>query len=763
MALNKTQSFSNNVIEDYLEPEEVIPMQVNLDAMGHIVSRLTEIYPNPIQASVRELISNAVDATMDIPEADRKPIEVGVSAFDNNFTVRDYGVGMSYDVVKEMYSQYGGSAKENNFNSVGAYGLGAKAPLSYTDEFAVKTTQQGETIAFKLSRSTSGYNCKIIYRRKTSEADGTTVTVPFQSQDRQIFLDIANRYQKYSFDLPIKVEGVIENQADSFIEIDEVILDEESDTRGRIWLDLNEVDLSRLQLNHNFWLAGWVYSSSNAYYGFRSNVLVELKPGVVDFVSSRDDITRNERLYRLNDIVNEKLKDPELIVKIINLACEKYGYKVLSHFDENLIRFNSEVFESSNIHPIAREYYELANEPETIRGAIRSVFVANRARNKWSHNLLISSRKSYNQEKNKDYSFTEVMSPGFGNSVNMFSVIADNVISRKYYNRNFENDTIVHVTDVTDDNIKKIARLRSRFMNEFETNQTVTLMFTESGVSIPTLFEKAIDELNIDFIELTEDEFMTKARNHTPKAQASSYAGEIEPIWIKRPHEEMTRAWDNIEPDEITDNTIIIVGDGPRMQAVYALDNEGYDTESYKIIFTSKMTWTFFKALEDNSNVFFTQGEVNLKSKYLEEVAEKRIKFATIKNTTLDAITLENIYAYLSKMFSRYNYRFSLYNRANVRDERVLALFKDSSDEDDEMTRPIMDMTSNEFEELMDSRIESSNDTELVKNVKRLHIANNDDEVGSAFRYLLNQDEHGELSSMMLDNVFEYLDSKIKN
>src|SRR5699024_11345085 len=79
-----------NVIEDYLEPEEVIPMQVNLDAMGHIVSRLTEIYPNPIQASVRELISNAVDATMDIPEADRKPIEVGVSAFDNNFTVRDY-------------------------------------------------------------------------------------------------------------------------------------------------------------------------------------------------------------------------------------------------------------------------------------------------------------------------------------------------------------------------------------------------------------------------------------------------------------------------------------------------------------------------------------------------------------------------------------------------------------------------------------------------------------------------------------------------
>ena len=42
---------------------KVVDMTVAPEAMGHIVQRLTDIYADPLVAAVREVVSNAQDAT----------------------------------------------------------------------------------------------------------------------------------------------------------------------------------------------------------------------------------------------------------------------------------------------------------------------------------------------------------------------------------------------------------------------------------------------------------------------------------------------------------------------------------------------------------------------------------------------------------------------------------------------------------------------------------------------------------------------------
>ena len=78
MALTKEATANRPEVRQLLLQSEATEVQMGIDpeALSHILDRLTDMYPDPIQASVREVISNAHDATVLMPEAERKPIRV---------------------------------------------------------------------------------------------------------------------------------------------------------------------------------------------------------------------------------------------------------------------------------------------------------------------------------------------------------------------------------------------------------------------------------------------------------------------------------------------------------------------------------------------------------------------------------------------------------------------------------------------------------------------------------------------------------------
>ena len=155
MTLDKTNARDDKDIVEILNPNtkiDEVQMGINENALGVILDLLTDLYENPIEATVREVVSNAVDAS--VAANTKKTIKITLpTSLRSTFTVQDFGTGMSIETIKNVYSQYGVSSKRDDFSQIGAFGLGAKAPLAYCSEFNVVTTHKGITTSFTISRS----------------------------------------------------------------------------------------------------------------------------------------------------------------------------------------------------------------------------------------------------------------------------------------------------------------------------------------------------------------------------------------------------------------------------------------------------------------------------------------------------------------------------------------------------------------------------------------------------------------------------------
>lgn len=98
------------------------------------------LYSDKIRAVVRELSCNAVDSHTAAGCPD-KPITVHLpNEFEQWFSVKDEGLGLSVHGVMNLYTTYFESTKTESNDQIGALGLGSKSPFSYTDSFSVIST-----------------------------------------------------------------------------------------------------------------------------------------------------------------------------------------------------------------------------------------------------------------------------------------------------------------------------------------------------------------------------------------------------------------------------------------------------------------------------------------------------------------------------------------------------------------------------------------------------------------------------------------------
>lgn len=334
---------------------EELQMGINMNAIGHIINRLTELYPNPIKATARELISNAYDALVESTKANKR-IEVSLpTKMSPSFIVRDNGVGMSTEVIKNIYSLYGASTKAENFNQVGAYGLGAKAPLSYCTDFTVESTYEGIKTTVLVTKREDGNFLEIVGVEETTEESGTKVTVPALHDDMQSFRDvIESHYQPFTMkDIRFFINGE-ERISNSYVLVDdEVLIHEATGTMGRLWVNtanLYSVTHRDLIDEIDYVIGGWKYPINRRFSrgNHESMLILELKPGVVDFNSSRDDIVTNERydaLVKLIESNDEKIY-ASVMNKILSLDLSLVA-KVIHNNPRALIEYEPDNYEDA--------------------------------------------------------------------------------------------------------------------------------------------------------------------------------------------------------------------------------------------------------------------------------------------------------------------------------------------------------------------------------------------------------------------------------
>ena len=185
-----------------------------IKAGAHIMAVLSGLYKNPVDAMVREYLTNMYDAYVALrrmnPGAAIHPPTLHLpTTLDGSLVFRDNGIGMSKDTVWNVYSQYGNSTKNDDNLEVGGFGLGSKTAFCYNggQSWTIESRFDGEKHTFMAFVGEDGVpNLTHVSTSPTIEHNGVTIKIPIRREDHRNVYAAASRYVPY-FPMELVVEG----------------------------------------------------------------------------------------------------------------------------------------------------------------------------------------------------------------------------------------------------------------------------------------------------------------------------------------------------------------------------------------------------------------------------------------------------------------------------------------------------------------------------------------------------------------------------
>ena len=125
------------------------------NSSSFITDLIIDIYSNPEEAVMRELVSNAVDAHKE--SKTNNPIFLFLpTESENKFIVRDYGNGISQEDMEELFITIGASSKRWTNEQIGGFGIGRLSIFTCTDSAVITSIYNGKKSVYLWNRSNDG-------------------------------------------------------------------------------------------------------------------------------------------------------------------------------------------------------------------------------------------------------------------------------------------------------------------------------------------------------------------------------------------------------------------------------------------------------------------------------------------------------------------------------------------------------------------------------------------------------------------------------
>jgi hypothetical protein len=176
--------------------------EFSIDTNSDMIIKLLrdKMYQNKIGAVCREVISNSRDANRESNKA-HTPVKVELT-HDKSYVSDEYkisfsdeGIGISPERMDNIFLRYGGSTKRDSNDYTGGFGIGAKTPFAYSDEFFIDTVVNvaGESVLFQYQALITSDGVResskmiLINTEKTKQNTGTKITIPVQEEDVEEF------------------------------------------------------------------------------------------------------------------------------------------------------------------------------------------------------------------------------------------------------------------------------------------------------------------------------------------------------------------------------------------------------------------------------------------------------------------------------------------------------------------------------------------------------------------------------------------------
>jgi len=190
----RTVSRINDVTRNGVKKTTKCGMVVNAKAFDMLARQ----YSDPIKAILQELGANAADSHV---RAGKEEVPFSVklpNTLDPHLRIRDYGVGMTEDVVYDVYINYMKSDKTDTNSETGCFGIGSKTPLSYADQFNITTYNDGVMTMYALVKNEEGVpELNEFGSWDTEEDNGVEISFSVKDDDFEKFAERAVKVFSY--------------------------------------------------------------------------------------------------------------------------------------------------------------------------------------------------------------------------------------------------------------------------------------------------------------------------------------------------------------------------------------------------------------------------------------------------------------------------------------------------------------------------------------------------------------------------------------
>jgi len=269
------------------------------------------LYSNKVKAVIRELSTNAYDAHIDAG-CPKLMFDVHVpSRFTPEFSIRDYGKGMTHEECMTLYTTYFRSTKNNSNDAVGCLGLGSKSPFAYSDAFTVIAYQNGTKRVYAAHKGSDGTpSFALLDTADTEESDGMEVKLSVDVDDIGKFKHEMNNVYKH-FNVPPNFLNVADDE--SIIDPVEVPLLE-----GEGW-EFNGSYKKQVvmgQIAYSFTSSDLDDSDVVSFLDESEGLTLRVNIGDVDITPSRESLSMNQATKdKITSLVQKVMTDIEDLIR----------------------------------------------------------------------------------------------------------------------------------------------------------------------------------------------------------------------------------------------------------------------------------------------------------------------------------------------------------------------------------------------------------------------------------------------------------------
>lgn len=302
------------------------------------------IYSNQIKAIVRELACNANDSH--IAAGNKEPFRIHFpNALEPFFEIEDYGLGLDNIEMEQVYTVLYNSTKDESNEYTGAFGIGAKVPFVYTDNFLVTAIKNGiERVYSMFISSTGNPSYDLMGETKTDKPNGVKVTFSVEQKDFSSFKNASSclKWFKTQPTTNIPVQYPEEKNVTSF---------EFNYKQHNIKCEFGDLSNS-----------GFVMGSVLYPYNFGINVRYYVPIGLFKIPMSRESISNNtensivinelkiEANKKFGEIISENIKKCETFVDAV-FYLNSYQSKYINYFSAySYAKYNNASISSTEIY-----------------------------------------------------------------------------------------------------------------------------------------------------------------------------------------------------------------------------------------------------------------------------------------------------------------------------------------------------------------------------------------------------------------------------